>query len=98
MMIDYNQQVSIPSHVIYRELQGESVLLNLDSERYFGLDQIGTRIWEVLAESETILMAYQTLLEEYDVEPEIIKQDIDKLNQNLLDQGLVVVANDSKRR
>ncbi|MDX2098964.1 MAG: PqqD family protein [Leptolyngbyaceae cyanobacterium bins.59] len=65
------------------------MLLNLKSERYFGLDEVGTRIWAVLAETDSIQSAYETLLSEYEVEPAVLQQDLQALLDQLLEQGLI---------
>ena len=89
MSISFEKKVVIPKDVLVNELQGESVLLNLDNENYYGLDEVGTRMWAVLKESETIQAAYDSLVDEYDVEPEVLRKDLEALIQHLLDEGLV---------
>ncbi|MFB2896974.1 PqqD family protein [Aerosakkonemataceae cyanobacterium BLCC-F50] len=93
MGITFEMRVSVPEDVLIRELDGESVILNLKSERYFGLDEVGTRMWEVLSTSETIAAAYQTLLSEYDVVPEQLETDLSNLLQQLVEHGLINVSN-----
>ena len=56
-------------NVLYEDFEGESVLLNLQTEEYFGLDDIGTRIWQTLIEQDSIQAAMDALLVEYKVEP-----------------------------
>ncbi|MBC6417778.1 MAG: lasso peptide biosynthesis B2 protein [Prochloron sp. SP5CPC1] len=51
-------------------------MLDLESEEYFSLDEVGARMLEVLAESESIGAACATLLSEYEVEPEVLEQDL----------------------
>ncbi|HEU5459026.1 MAG TPA: PqqD family protein [Pyrinomonadaceae bacterium] len=89
MSISFSDRVKIPDDVLISKLQEESVILNLDSERYYGLDDVGTRIMSVLTTSESIEVAYQTLLREYDVDPQVLRQDLLELVQNLADQGLI---------
>ena len=89
MSISFEKKVVIPKDVLVNELQGESVLLNLDNENYYGLDEVGTRMWAVLKESETIQAAYDSLVDEYEVEPEVLRKDLEALIQHLLDEGLV---------
>ncbi len=96
MAIDFNQQVHIPAHVIFRELQGEAVVLNLENERYYGLDDIGTRIWSLLAQSTTLNDVYQTLLGEYDVDPDSLRRDITALIEQLQEQDLVILSDASQ--
>ena len=59
-----------------QDLNGESVFLNCDREEYFSLDEVGTRMLMVLQQSQTIESAYEVLIEEYDVEPEKLRQDL----------------------
>jgi len=42
LMVAFADRVAVPSHVLVRFLDGESVFLNLETERYFGLDETGT--------------------------------------------------------
>lgn len=81
----------MPDEVLISNLQEESVILNLNSERYFGLDDIGTRMLSVLAESNTIEAAYERLRAEYDVDPQLLRNDLTSLIENLLRQGLVAI-------
>ena len=94
MIPSFDQSVQVPDHVLVRELVGESVLLNLDSETYFGLDEIGTRFWLLLTESPSIQAAYETLQAEFDVEPEQLRRDLEILLGQLLEQGLLVIRDD----
>ena len=87
-----NQRIEIPDGVLVRELQGEAVLLNLDSECYFGLDEVGTRMWQALASAQTTAGACEALVAEYDVEPETLRADLDHLVGQLAQAGLVRVA------
>ena len=67
------------------------MILNLENERYYGLDDVGTRFLSVLTTSETIEAAYETLVKEYDVESEVLRQDLIELIENLSKQGLISV-------
>ncbi len=92
MTISFQGRVTLPKDVLLSGVQGESVLLNLKSERYFGLDEVGTRMLSVLTESNSVQAAYDTLLKEYDVEAEALRQDLTSLIDKLIDQGLVEMA------
>lgn len=89
--IDFKQSVHMPEHVLFRELDGEAVILNLEDESYYGLDSVGTRMWIVLDTSKTIGDAYELLLAEYDVNGDQLQADMIELIQELRDGGLVVV-------
>ena len=92
MDVSFSQKVSTPEDVLFRDLGGESVLLNLDNENYYGLDEVGTRMWDVLTTSTSIQTAYDTLLAEYDVAPEVLQQDITRLVEDLVAQGLLELS------
>jgi len=90
MTVSFADRVTVPDGVLISHLQEESVILNLESERYFGLDNVGTRFLTVLTSSESIEAAYETLLDEYDVAPQMLRQDLIALVENLVDQGLLI--------
>lgn len=92
MQISFSDRVQVPEGILISNLQDESVILNLDSERYFGLDNVGTRILTVLTNSDSIQSAYESLLAEYDVDHAVLRQDLLALIENLLQQGLVQVS------
>ena len=92
--ISNNSRISVSSDTLINILGGESVLLGLRSQKYFGLDEVGTRMWNVLTSSPSVESAYETLLEEYDVEPETLRQDLYDLIGKLAEQGLVEVQSE----
>ena len=92
MSISFSDRVKIPDDVLISKLQEESVILNLDSERYFGLDDVGTRILSVLATSESIEAAYQRLVDEYDVDSQALRRDLLELVENLSSHGLIQIS------
>ncbi len=81
----------MPAHVLVRILDRESVLLNIDTEQYFGLDEMGTRMWQLVTASANIDEAYQQLLAEFDVEPELLRSNLMELLSRLVDNGLLQV-------
>lgn len=91
MQISFSDRVRVPDDVLISHLQEESVILNLDSERYFGLDDVGTRMLSVLSTSDSIEGACKLLLDEYDVEAVTLRQDLLSLVQELATQGLVII-------
>jgi hypothetical protein len=84
-------RATAPADVLLQEVQGESVLLNLSSGRYFGLNEVGTRIWQACTTSPTLQEAAETLVAEYDVEPERLRQDLRELVEKLVEHGLLAV-------
>ncbi len=91
IMKAFQKRVLVPSDVLVSTVGGESVILNLISERYFGLDEIGTRMWALLTTSDSIQAAYEILLDEYDVDEQLLRQDLMDLIGRLTEQGLVEI-------
>ena len=89
--ISFSDRVRVPDDVLISNLQDESVILNLNSERYFGLDNVGTRMLTVLSKASSIESAYETLLTEYDVDGHVLREDLTSLIRNLLQQGLITI-------
>ena len=90
-MVELTMRAVVPAHVLIRRLDGESVLLNLESERYFGLDATGTRMWELVTSQPSIGIALEKLQEEYEVEPEILRTHLTQLLSGLVENGLLHV-------
>ena len=90
MSIQFSDRVTVPDDVLISHLQEESVILNLDSERYYGLDDVGTRFLSVLTTSDSIETAYDRLRDEYDVDPQVLRADLLALIEKLIDQGLLI--------
>lgn len=88
MAITFAQRVVVPDDVLVRELDGESVLLNLATNSYFGLDSVATDMWRALVASDTIQAAYEALLAEYDVAPETLQRDMAEFVEKLVRHGL----------
>ena len=88
-MISFSDRVIVPSDVLIRFLDQESVLLNLNTERYFGLDSVGTRIWQLITSSPSIEDAYRKLLEEFEVNPQVLRSNLADLLDHLLENGLI---------
>jgi Coenzyme PQQ synthesis protein D (PqqD) len=85
----FEYRAVLPNNVLMRQLDGESVLLNLESERYFGLDGTGTRMLELITTMPNVGTAYEKLLEEFEVEPAILRAHLDELLRNLVENGLL---------
>ncbi len=69
-------RVTIPEEVLFRELQDEAVILELASGQYYGLDEVGTRMWQLLRHHGCLRPAYQALLEEYQVSQDQLRRDL----------------------
>lgn len=85
----FTSRVNTAPDVMLRVIGEEAVILNLKNELYLGLDPVGTRMWMVLHSAPSIQAAYEVLLAEFEVEPERLRRDLDKLLDQMLEQGLI---------
>lgn len=89
--ISLGSRVRISAEVLFRDLGGDIVLLDLRSGVYFSLDAVGARIWELLQEQRSLRMVLDSLVEEYDVTEERCAEDLLNLIGRMRDKGLVEV-------
>lgn len=91
MAVDsWNGAFSVPSHVLLQELPGAGLIfLDLRTEEYFGLDDVGTRMYETVVSVGSAERALESLLEEYDVAPDVLRDDFDAFLTRLVDRGLL---------
>ena len=85
------QSVTISPDVLFQELNGEAVLLDLKTELYYGLDDIGTRMWQLLESNGHVEAACARLLQDYEVDEATLKQDLAELIDMLAEAGLLSV-------
>jgi hypothetical protein len=78
--------------VVWRDLEGEVVILNLATATYFGLEGIGNEIWRFLAEHRSTEHLVETLCGTFDVTPEQLQRDLDTFIAELAGKGLIKVA------
>jgi hypothetical protein len=91
--IPSESKVIYQQDVIFRDLEGEAVILNLATGNYYGLDPIGTRIWALIQERGRVDAILDAILDEYEVEPELGKQDLLRLLGELESKGLIEITN-----
>lgn len=84
-------RVTVPPGVMFRDLDGEAVVLELESGRYFGLNETGTRMWLLLQEHGSVEPALRALLTEYDVAEERLREELLSFVQTLSSQRLLEV-------
>ena len=85
------QRVNLSPEAMFREIGGEGVILDLKSSSYFGLDEIGVRLWQLLQDDPSLQVARDRLLAEYEVEPDRLDHDLINLVAQLAEAGLVTV-------
>ena len=90
MQID--TRVVFADTVFAQKVDGEMVLLDMNTENYFGLDEVGTAIWQAIEENNgELVKVLEVLLEQYDVEEDVLKKDLLVFVDRLVESGLVKV-------
>lgn len=89
-----SRKVKVPATVLMQAVGEEAVLLNLESEQYFGLDEVGARFWQVLTTTTDTDAAVSQLIEEFDVAPNVLAADLDRFVDELVASGLLATADD----
>jgi Coenzyme PQQ synthesis protein D (PqqD) len=90
--LSLDRTVRLAEGVVFRELEGETVILNLETGTYFGLDSIGTRIWQLCQEHGLLRTVHQSMQAEYDVTAEVLEADVIELVDELRAKGLVTLS------
>ena len=88
-MLSLQPRVYPDDSVICAELDGEMVLLNINSGVYFGLDEIGSDIWKLLTDGADADAIVAALLENYDVERDELQGDVAAFIRQLTAKGLL---------
>lgn len=89
--MNLNQTITFSEQVISQEVSGETVMLDLQSECYFGLDAVGTRVWQLIRDSGELRTIYNTLLEEYEVDETQLMTDLEALLTDARERGLITL-------
>jgi ornithine carbamoyltransferase len=89
--MDLTQKIIFSESVFAQEVDGEMVLLDMNSENYFGLDEVGTTIWQAMQEKEVLQEVYDAMLEQYEVEPEVLEKDLLDFVRKLDESGLIEI-------
>ena len=90
--VSTGSRVVVARDQVSTDLGGEEVaILSLKGGTYYGLDEVGARIWGLIQEPKTVEEIRDVLIEEYEVEPERCERDLISLLESLADEGLVEV-------
>ena len=87
-----HDRLSIPDQVAARKMGDETILLNLETGTYFGLDKVGSRFLELLEQNGEIAAAHRTMLEEFDVATEVLEADLLRLAEEMRAKGLLALV------
>jgi hypothetical protein len=86
---DLNQRIAVCPDVVSREVDGETFLLDLSGKVYYGLDAVGTRVWQLLLENGQLQAVLERLVREFEVDRERLETDVLQLMEELAAAGLV---------
>lgn len=84
-------KITLSPKILFREVDGEGVLLDLERGQYYALDQVGTRLWQLLANSANFETVRDQMLAEYEVDQEELEQDLADFIALLSGTGLVKI-------
>ena len=89
--MNLEQSVVFSETIFAQVVDDELVLLDMESEKYFGLNEVGTSIWQAMQENKKLKNVYDVLLEEYDVTPEVLKEELMSFVTSMSDAGLITL-------
>ena len=89
--MDLNKKITFADTVFAQEVDGEMVLLDMNSENYFGLDEVGTAIWQAMQEKKNLKEVFEVLLGQYEVEEDVLKKDLINFVEKLKESGLIKI-------
>lgn len=88
MGLTLDDAVTLSDDAVFRELDGEAVVLNLETGMYYGLDAVGTVIWRAVESSGTLRHALDSVLDQFAAERAAAEADLLELAAQLLEKGL----------
>ena len=84
--------VNISTSVLFQNMGDEYVLLNMETESYFGLDEVAARFWQLFSEGSAISSAVDQILSEYDIDRETVEKDLNLLLEKLESNQLLTIV------
>jgi hypothetical protein len=85
-------RIHVNEDVLHQDLNGEAVLLNLKTGMYFGLDAVGTRVWQLVDEKKSLAEIVEVIVSEYDVPQDRCTEDVLSLVADMEQRGLVTLT------
>ena len=92
MDLQIDSKVTVHRDTMSRDVRGEQILLDLASGTYFGLEDVGARIWKEIQDGATIKQIIAAIVDEYDVDPARAEQDTLSLIHELAQRNLVSIS------
>ena len=92
MSFDDQRRFIKPEDVLVQDLDDEVVLLNLVNGQYYGMDEMSTQMFKMIISQSPITKIYEQLEREYDIDPEILKTDLETFLNHLIENDLVILV------
>ena len=97
MALTSESVVAATTDQVSADLQGEAIVLGLEQGMYYGLDEVGSLVWQLLAEPRPVATIRDRIVAEYDVDPAICERDLLTFLDGLAEEGLIEVRDDASR-
>jgi hypothetical protein len=94
-MVEAYSIVVAAKEQVSSDLAGEAVILDVKSGMYYGLNEVGASIWNLIQEPKTVSEIRDAIVAEYEIEPEVCDRDLKALLQQLEASGLIEVRNET---
>jgi hypothetical protein len=88
-MLTLDNSLRFPAHVMFSVVGEDAFLLNTQTNKYFLLEEVGARLWQLLKDGNSLREGYQTLMGEYEIDPAQLERDLLELLEQLQENGLV---------
>jgi len=87
--------ISVADSSVSADFEREAIILNSNTGLYYGLENVGARVWSLLQKPITVLELIETVASEYEVETERCENDLNILLEEFVAEGLVEVKKKS---
>jgi hypothetical protein len=94
-MVEAYSIVVAAKEQVSSDLAGEAVILDVKSGVYYGLNEVGARLWNLIQQPKTVSEIRDAIVAEYEIEPELCDRDLKALLQQLEASGLIEVRNET---
>jgi Coenzyme PQQ synthesis protein D (PqqD) len=92
----FSTRVTSAPDVVFQAVGDEAVLLNMKTTVYLGLNPVGARMWTTLTAANSIQSAFDSLLAEFDVPEERLRQDLEEFLEKLNEYALIAIPSDAQ--
>ena len=86
-----NPTITVSPNIIFKRLGEEVILINLDTDRIFSLNQTGAKTWELIENTSNLDLVKKGLLEEFDLSPDDLESELDRILTALVVEGFVSI-------